>query len=407
MKKKLFAVAVASLAASGASSVLAQNVTMYGVLDVGQFKISGHSTGLNNVNNSFPTSQAGTGLVNSFGRAGTSTNHIGFRANEDLGGGLYAGFDLQLTNLDMSNGNPGLAFGRESHLKLGSKQWGDLKFGRTISTACATGCSYDYNYIGAGSAPGLIGLSPANFCGSSRRSDLVEWTSVNMNGFTARIGIRQKGDLNNDATFITNGGAAYSATSSSAGSSTNGSNFKASTALSLSYQQGALRAAVFQESAPTDSAATRAARWAGAEYDFKVLKANLQYAQNPNIGGATVPGNAGAAPTNRLGQYAWSTAATGTATYGKGYTVALIAPVATGLNVGLQYADNSEQQIKATELFAQYSLSKRTTVYAVSTKLRGAAAVSAVATSSTTNVVGNSAVAADPGIFGVGLRHTF
>jgi len=84
MKKKLIAAAVASLAASGASSVLAQNVTMYGVLDVGEFKISGHSAGLNNVNNFFPTSQSGRGLINSFGRQGTSTNHIGWRGIEDL-----------------------------------------------------------------------------------------------------------------------------------------------------------------------------------------------------------------------------------------------------------------------------------------------------------------------------------
>jgi hypothetical protein len=405
MKKKLIAAAVASLAASGASSVLAQNVTMYGVLDVGEFKISGHSAGLNNVNNFFPTSQSGRGLINSFGRQGTSTNHIGWRGIEDLGGGLYAGFDLQLSNLDMSNGNPGLAFGRESHLKLGSKQWGDLKFGRTISTACSVGCSYDYNYIGAGSAAGLTGLSPASFNASSRRSDLIEWTSVPMNGFTARLGVQQKGDLNNDATFATSGGAAYTTSSSSAGTSTTAGNYKAVTAIALSYAQGPLRAGAMQESAATDSKALRANRWAGVEYDFKVLKANVQYSQNSNIGGTAVPTAMGTATTNTVGQYAWhSTAGT---TYGKGYVVAVVAPVATGLNVGVQYADNTEQQIKATELFAQYSLSKRTTVYAVNTKLRGTTAVTAAATDTASNTIGRSAVAADPGIFGIGLRHTF
>lgn len=385
---------------------MAQNVTMYGVLDVGNFKISGHSAGLNNTNNAFPTSQSGTGLINAFARQGTSTNHIGFRAREDLGGGLYTGFDLQLSNLDMSTGSSGMAFGREAHLKFGGKDFGDFKFGRTISTACAVGCSYDYNFIGAGSAPGLIGLSPANFYGSSRRSDLIEWTSPTMSGWTARVGLRQKGDLNADATFATSGGAAYTSSSSAGGTSTNGSNYKASTALALSYANGPLRAGLFQESAPTDSKATRAARWAGAEYDFKVVKANVQYAQNPNIGGATAPSADGTTTASQLGKYGWSTAA-GVTTYGKGYTVALIAPVTAGLNIGLQYADNSEQQIKATELFAQYSLSKRTMVYAVNSKLRGAAAISAVATSSTTNVLGNSAVAADPSIIGVGLRHTF
>jgi len=405
MKKTLIAAAVASLAASGASSVLAQNVTMYGTLDIGEFKISGHGAGLNNVNNVFPTSQAGRGLLNQFGRAGTSTNNIGWRGMEDLGGGLYAGFDLQLTNLDMSNGNPGLQFGRESHLKLGSKQWGDLKIGRTVSTACSVGCSFDYNYIGAGSAPGLIGLSPANFGGSSRRSDLIEWTSVPMNGFTARIAVQQKGDLNNDATFATNGGAAYTTASSSAGASTTSSNYKPVTAIGLNYVQGPLRAGAMQESAPTDSKALRAHRWAGIEYNFKVLKAAVQYSQNGSIGGTAVPTATGTSTSNTVGLYSWS-AVTG-ATYGKGYIVGLVAPVATGLNVGVQYADNTEQQIKATELFAQYSLSKRTTVYAVNSKLRGTLAITATATDTASNAIGKSPVAADPGIFGIGLRHTF
>ena len=81
--------------------------------------------------------------------------------------------------------------------------------------------------------------------------------------------------------------------------------------------------------------------------------------------------------------------------------------MATGLNIGFQYSDNSEQKITARELFAQYSLSKRTTLYAVQTKLDGTATVAATATSSTTNVLGNSAVQPNPSIVGVGIRHTF
>jgi hypothetical protein len=290
-------------------------------------------------------------------------------------------------------------------MKLGSKQWGDLKFGRTISTACSTGCSFDYNYIGAGSAPGLTGLSPAAFFGSSRRSNLIEWTSTNMSGFVARIGVEQKGDANSDATFGTNGGAAYTTASSASGASTTSSNFRAKNVLSLSYTQGPLRAGAMRESAPTDSKATRAAQWAGVEYDFKVVKVNAQYSVNPNIGGTTVSADGSTAQDHR-GKYAWSTAA-GVTTYGKGYTLAAIAPVATGLNIGLQYSDNSEQKITARELFAQYSLSKRTTLYAVQTKLDGTATVAATATSSTTNVLGNSAVQPNPSIVGVGIRHTF
>jgi len=404
MKKSLVA-----LAALAATSAFAQSsVEIYGTLDVGNFKVSGQEMGLNNTTNALPVSQSSTALLNSFARQGTSTNNIGFRGREDLGGGMYAGFDLQTGGLDMSDGGAGLAFSRESHLKLGSSSWGDLKVGRTVSTACSMGCSYDYNYIGAGSAMGLIGLSPANFAGSSRRSNLIEWTSPSMSGFQARVGYRQKGDNNADSSFATSGGTLYSAANVTAGgANTTIANYKNQTALGLSYTQGNLRAAYMQETAPTDALTTRTASWMGVEYNFGFVKANVQSATNPNKGGAAAPTDAGnATAKSYTGLYALSTA-TGVTTYGKGNTVSLVAPVTSKLNIGLQSANNTEQGIKAQELFAQYSLSKRTTLYAVNTKLKGAAAVAKTDVDATNNKVGKSALPADPTIFGFGIRHTF
>jgi len=405
MKKSLVA-----LAALAATSAFAQSsVEIYGVLDVGNFKVSGQEMGLNNTTNAIPASQSSTALLNSFARQGTGTNHIGFRGREDLGGGMYAGFDLQTGGLDMSDGGAGLAFSRESHLKLGSSSWGDLKVGRTVSTVCAVGCSYNYNYIGAAAADGLIGLSPANFAGSSRRSNLIEWTSPVMSGFQARVGYRQKGDNNTDSSFYTASGATYSSTSSAAGASTTIANYKDQTALGLSYTQGNLRAAYVQETAPTDALTTRTAKWMGVEYNFGFVKANVQSATNPNKGGAAAPTDASTATAvSHVGKYAL-TSATGTTTYGKGTTIALVAPVTSKLNIGLQSANNTEQGIKAQELFAQYSLSKRTTLYAVNTKLKGAAAVTRNTPFPATadNAVLRSALPADPTIFGFGVRHTF
>jgi len=361
MKKTL--VAIAALAA--ATGAMAQStVEIYGTLDVGNFKLSGQEQGLNNTNNAIPASQSATALLNSFARQGTGTNNMGFRGREDLGGGMYAGFDLQTGGLDMSDGAAGLAFSRESHLKLGSSSWGDLKAGRTVSTACSMGCSFDYNYIGAANAPALIGLSPANFAGSSRRSNLIEWTSPAMSGFQAKVGYRQRGDNNADSSFATASGTAYSATSSAAGASTTVGNYNNQTALGLSYTNGPLRAAYMQETAPTDALTTRTAKWMGVEYDLGFVKANVQQAVNPNIGGVASPASASVATaTDVTGKYGLTTAA-GVTTYGKGTTIALVAPVTGKLNVGMQRANNTEQGIKATELFAQYALSKRTTLYA-------------------------------------------
>ena len=171
MKKSLVALAaLASVSAFAQSSV-----EIYGTLDITQAKVSGQQAGLNNTTNTYPISQSATGLANVFARQGTGTNNMGFRGKEDLGGGMYAGFDLQTGGLDLSTGSAALAFSRESNLKLGSSAWGELKIGRSASTVCSIGCSFDYNYIGAGSAAANTGLSAASWYASSRRSDQIEY----------------------------------------------------------------------------------------------------------------------------------------------------------------------------------------------------------------------------------------
>lgn len=405
MKKTLVA-----LAALAATSAFAQSsVEIYGTLDVGNFKVSGQQAGLNNVNAAIPASQSATALLNSFARAGTSTNNMGFRGREDLGGGMYAGFDLQTGGLDMSDGGAGLAFSRESHLKLGSTAMGDLKIGRTVSTACAIGCSFNYNYIGATAADGLIGLSPANFHGSSRRSNLIEWTSPVISGFQAKFGYRQKGDINADSSFKTNSGSAYDSKSTAGGASSTADNFKATTAMGLTYVQGPLRAAFVQESVQSDALTLRNAQWFGVEYNFGFVKANIQSSTNPNKGGKTAPTDASTATAvDHTGKYALTTAA-GVTTYGKGTTLGLVAPLTSALNVGFHASNNTEQGIKANELFAQYALSKRTTLYASTVSLKGAKAVAAGTSfpSTADNKLTNSALPADPTITGFGIRHTF
>jgi hypothetical protein len=139
---------------------------------------------------------------------------------------------------------------------------------------------------------------------------------------------------------------------------------------------------------------------------------------NSNKGGNAVPRADGGATTDKTGAYALSTA-TGTTTYGKGTTLGVAVPMGAW-TLGVQYANNSEQLIKATELFAQYALSKRTTLMAYNTTLSGTAAVgaSSIATVATTTagVAGTSnslspvqtgALQKDPSITAVGIRHTF
>ncbi|MBT8544570.1 porin [Polynucleobacter paneuropaeus] len=93
MKKSLFA-----LAAVGAIAGTAQaqsSVTVYGILDVGY---AGVNTRIANAPTTSAPGYAG-GVVNStssaFSQGGESTNRLGFKGNEDLGGGLSAFFTIE------------------------------------------------------------------------------------------------------------------------------------------------------------------------------------------------------------------------------------------------------------------------------------------------------------------------
>ena len=403
MKKTLVA-----LAALASVSAFAQStVEIYGTLDITQAKVSGQQAGLNNTTPAFPVSQADTGIANTFARQGTGTNNMGFRGKEDLGGGMYAGFNLQTGGLDLSTGSAALAFSRESNLSLGSSAWGELKFGRSVSTVCSIGCSFDYNYIGAGSSAGLTGLSAASFRASSRRSDQIEFKSLPIAGTTFYASLVQRGDQNADSSFGTAQGAAYTTASSVDGASTTVSDYKNMTTFGAVYQNGPLKIAGVVESANVNNTSVRSGTFAAAEYDFGSFQANIQAVVNPYK--ATAVTSDGTA-INKVGAYAWTTYA-GT-TYGKGTTVALKAPVGAA-TYGVQYSNNDETNVKATELFAQYALSKRTTLFAYRTQLSGASAISATYPSSgvyRTAVTGNAAVtavSADPSIYAFGIRHTF
>jgi predicted porin len=402
MKKTL--VALATLAS--VSAFAQSTVEIYGTLDVSQAKVSGQQAGLQNTTPALVGSQSTTGIANTFARQGTGTNNMGFRGKEDLGGGMYAGFNLQTGGLDTSTGSAALAFSRESNLSLGSSSWGELKLGRSVSTVCSIGCSFDYNYIGAGSSAGLTGISAASFRASSRRSDQIEFKSLPVAGTTFYASIVQRGDQNADSTFATSQGAAYTATSSNDGTSTTVSSYKNMTTFGAVYQNGPLKIAAVAESASINNPAYRTGTFVGVEYDFGMFTANIQSVVNPY---KAIYTDVAGAPQTNVGKYAWTSFA-GTTT-GKGTTVALKMPVGA-TTYGVQYSNNDETNVKATELFAQYALSKRTTLFAYRTQLSGASAISGTYSQSSpitavTGAAGVTSVGADPSIYAFGIRHTF
>jgi predicted porin len=119
MTMKKFA-ALAVLAAISATSYAQSSVTLFGVADAGaQF---GRGSVVNK-----------TGL----GGSGLTTNRIGFRGVEDLGGGLKAGFWLEAGyNIDDGTGagtNSAFNFNRRSTVSLMGDNWGEVRLGRDFT----------------------------------------------------------------------------------------------------------------------------------------------------------------------------------------------------------------------------------------------------------------------------------
>jgi predicted porin len=111
---------LAVLAVTG-SAAHAQNVTLYGLLDL-------PVEHLNNIG------AAGTTVTRMPGLTGTFPSRLGFRGSEDLGGGLKANFTLEMgLGVDSGTFNQGgRAFGRQAFVGL-SGPWGAVTLGRQYS----------------------------------------------------------------------------------------------------------------------------------------------------------------------------------------------------------------------------------------------------------------------------------
>ena len=138
MKKSLIALAV--LAASGAA-MAQSSVTLFGVVDAGVGRVSAGGTSV-------------TGVTNS----GLASSRLGFRGEEDLGGGLKAGFWLEggMSN-DTGTGEgggaagPGFEFKRRSTISL-MGGFGEVRLGRELTVGYVNSTAADVfgdNGVGA------------------------------------------------------------------------------------------------------------------------------------------------------------------------------------------------------------------------------------------------------------------
>jgi len=164
MKIKLIA---AVLAAGVSLPVLAQQVTVYGVLD--------QAVRSTNSNTGASTTSVVSGSF--------ATSRIGFRGLEDLGNGLKASFILE-GRLDGNNGTVGAGdnfFSRESSVSLSSPV-GTVTVGRT-DTSASEGVD---TFVGIGNFGNFAFVSGVEYAGD--RENTMRYTSPTVSGAQFQIG---------------------------------------------------------------------------------------------------------------------------------------------------------------------------------------------------------------------------
>lgn len=172
MKKILIAAAVSAL--FGGSAWAQSSVNVYGLIDMSVNYVRAGSTA------SRPSQSLAT-LSNDASR-------IGFRGNEDLGGGLRAYFKLE-TGVSLDSGNATSAtqfWNRESYVGLSEKQFGSVQLGSQYAPMVWTSGKVDpFGRFGLGSITGLLQGSPRGW--AVTYNNAVQYTTPDLDGFLGRL----------------------------------------------------------------------------------------------------------------------------------------------------------------------------------------------------------------------------
>lgn len=172
--------ALAVLAAAAAQANAQSSVTIYGLIDLGLVKGNG-GTAFNDFGNG--TSRAWT-------MQQRSSSRLGFKGNEDLGGGLSAQFQIEHRfSPDTGNiTNPTFFHGR-SYVQLSTRDMGQIYAGREYSPAYWP--AYFTDPAGWDGVGTLGRVQYANFSSTAgiRTNNTVGYRSPNLAGFTSNAAV--------------------------------------------------------------------------------------------------------------------------------------------------------------------------------------------------------------------------
>jgi len=453
MKKSLFA--LAALGAIASTAQAQSSVTVYGVIDeafVGANQrfanpgatVNGNSaTGVTNTTTSAITSGA------------ESTSRLGFKGNEDLGGGLSAFFTYEIA---LDPNKPDLVAlnytqNRQSFIGLKKAGIGAISFGTQYTpifdAAAITDPGMLNNMMGNVIYDKQVGTNPtmspaAQTAAGQNLPTAYQYSAMNNNtSFIVRASNSLKFQSDSFAGFNVNAFAVVSQANSNsvaaqtAGTTTAGYQAAAGNANSTAWGLGAnyswqklLVTANYQsfsdKSAYSQNTVTgvyvtgtpqsggyggqvlpgvndKDNQWyTAATYDFGILKAYVQYINrkvsdqyNPNTYLARTAQQIGVRSFITPTVESWASFGTGRMTSSAAYTG--VNGIATGTATG-QSAGSNSTNFGAFQLGTNYWLSKRTNLYAIYGQER---------TSNQAWVTGGNSTSYNANNYAVGVRHTF
>ena len=269
-----------------------------------------------------------------------NSSRFGVRGEEDLGGGLKAGFHLEAgvnndngtgdaTNTNNQDptaaaaprsGTQGLTFNRRSTLSL-MGGFGEIRVGRDYTPLFWNHTVYDpFGTNGVGASQALSGAAPATLIAGVRASNSIGYMSPSFSGFKVQL-----------QTFL----------GENASNSADGKNSGSGNGIRATYDQGPLSLALATAKYDTALNAKHDGTNFGASFDLGVAKVMGLYSEDKDsVGGVN-------------------------ADKVKGYLVGLTAPLGAG-TAKAAWSNSKQGSTMDTDKFAVgyvYGLSKRTSLY--------------------------------------------
>ena len=423
MKKSLFAVAAVTAFAGAAQAQ--SSVTVYGLIDYGyQSGYQRNATGQGTA--ATVTNQNTSGFAGN----GESTSRLGFRGNEDLGGGASAFFTIETAlNTDIggsfSTSNSG---NRQSFVGLGKKGLGTASIGvqytpvhEAASVTDAGGLNnVNGNVIydrtgGYGAATGQTtagsGLTAPSTNASGmgtntsytvRSNNALVLKSENISGFTAKALLVQGGKDSNGGNL--NGVAVQSTTTTvdnsgwGLGADYTWKKLYVTAAYQSFYNQtlgGGAFAPGYNGAVTTPGVNSRDnQQYYAATYDFGVVKAFAQYV-NRKVTNIVTSTNYVSRSAQQIGVRAPITPA-----------VQVWASAGTG-SINANGSNYTPSKFNGWQLGTDYALSKRTNLYAIYGQTATSGNQQQVYGANTAQVANQAQNSYNASSYALGVRHTF